>query len=158
MSKEQHKRHTAGGDADGASGSKKIKEDDMGSITEISKEIGNTKESDQQATTSSNQSHAPLTTKLLVSCKGDEWDECELSRIISEKNFKQLKDLYNKKDVTDADILRQVALDVCNSKYREENNINSKVALSVFGEARDQLQLMGEDITPLIDASFNLNT
>lgn len=115
------------------------------------------KESNQQATTSSsNQSNTEMIEKTPVSFSGDQWDECELSQIIREKNFEKLKVIYHAEDKSDAEILKHVAFKVCETEYRKQNDITIQVASSVFGEARDQLELMGEDITSITNAYSNI--
>jgi hypothetical protein len=86
---------------------------------------------------------------------GNEWGNCDLSKIIEEKRFGNLKEIFKLTDLGDGDALREVALAMCNSDYKSEQSIDPKVAVSIFGEIVDQLDIMGESTADIID-SYNL--
>jgi aromatic ring-opening dioxygenase LigB subunit len=54
--------------------------------------------------------------------------------------------------LSDADLLRAIAIDVTHNEVRENYNISKDVALTIYSEAKYQLNLMGEDTSEVVDA------
>jgi hypothetical protein len=85
--------------------------------------------------------------------KGDKYGNTPLSLAIEEGNIEKVREIYViGKSLSDADLLRAIAIDVTSHDIQETYNINEGVALRIYSEARDQLNLMGEDTSTIVDA------
>ena len=87
--------------------------------------------------------------------KGDEWGNCNLSQVIEEKKFEDLKKIFKLTDLSDVDVLKEIALAMCNKDYKAEQNIDHNVAVNIFGEVIDQLDIIGESTADIME-SYNL--
>jgi len=88
----------------------------------------------------------------------DKYGNCGLSIDLQTKNFNEIKEAFNLKSLSDSEMLKKFAFSMCSKDYITTNSIDQNVATTVFGEARDQLELMGEDITDILQSySFDLS-
>lgn len=88
----------------------------------------------------------------------DKYGKCGLSIDLQTKNFNEIKEAFNCKNLSDSEILKKFAFSMCSKEYITTNNIDQNVVTTIFGEARDQLELMGEDITDILESySFDLS-
>jgi hypothetical protein len=87
--------------------------------------------------------------------KGDEWGNCDLSNAIEDGNIKKVREIYKTtEDLNDADLLRSIAIDVTHSEVREFFKMSRDTALTIYSEAKYQLNLMGEDTSEVVE-SYN---
>lgn len=87
--------------------------------------------------------------------KGDEWGNCDLSIAIEDGNIKKVREIYKTADsLNDADLLRSIAIDVTQSEVREFFQMSRDTALTIYSEAKYQLNLMGEDTSEVVE-SYN---
>ena len=108
--------------------------------------------------TSSNE-HSPKTQKLKVSSEalkyfeslGDKHNTSELLIDLVERDFKSIKEHLGLEDVDNVRILRELAINMCNKEYQASYEIEKGVANSIYGEAKTQLELLGEDVAEIIN-------
>ncbi|XVN40511.1 MAG: hypothetical protein RCO49_06845 [Rickettsia endosymbiont of Argas persicus] len=91
------------------------------------------------------------TNDLAQYLKGDEYGNSILSLEMEEKNFSNIKNIFNLENLSDEEMLRELTSNMCNKSYREQFNIDLETARRIFVEATDKLLLSGEDITDLIE-------
>ena len=85
--------------------------------------------------------------------KGDKYGNTPLSIAMEEGNIEQVRQMYSvERSLSGADLLRVIAIDVTDNKVRENYNISKDVALTIYSEAKYQLDLMGEDTSEVVDA------
>jgi hypothetical protein len=84
---------------------------------------------------------------------GDKYNNSKLSLAIEEGRIDQVKEMYPiKTSLSDAEFLQKIAIDVTYNKVQETYNISKDVALRIFSEVEQQLNLMGEDTTEVVEA------
>lgn len=84
---------------------------------------------------------------------GDKYGNTPLSIAMEEGNIEKVRQMYSvEKSLSDADLLRAIAIDVTHNEVRENYNISKDVALTIYSEAKYQLDLMGEDTSEVVDA------
>ena len=82
----------------------------------------------------------------------DKYHNTDLSLAIEVGNFTKIRDLYNiNTQISDAEILKQIALKAHNDELASQFDVSHDGELRIYYEAKDQLNLMGEDISELID-------
>lgn len=85
------------------------------------------------------------------SLQGDKWGNCELSKTIEKGDICKVKNLcVPSTELNDIDILRKLAFDMMNNTI--SLGFSTPVRESVYSEAKHQLELMGEDVSDLIEA------
>jgi hypothetical protein len=92
----------------------------------------------------------PINKKHLIA---DEYDNTPLSLAIEEGNVEKVRQMYSiEKPLSDADLLRAIAIDITHNEVRESYNISKDIALTIYSEVKHQLNLMGEDTSEVVDA------
>lgn len=84
--------------------------------------------------------------------KVDSYGDSKLLELMQEHNWKEIKNAFGTN--SDSELLKQILVDVVDDNYRKTHDIESSVARSIFLEAREQLNLMGVDITSYDDFSL----
>ena len=89
----------------------------------------------------------------IKSLVGDKYGNSALSLAIEEGNIEQIRKIFViKKDLSDADLLRTIAVDMMDRNIQKEYGLSRDVVSAVYSEAKYQLKVMGEDIDSVIDA------
>ncbi|WP_342269631.1 hypothetical protein [Rickettsia endosymbiont of Orchestes rusci] len=84
--------------------------------------------------------------------ESDEYGNCYISKQVEDRNVDEIKTILHLEEKEEREILREVALKVCDSSYREKLNIENQVARGIFIEAADQLDRLGENTTDLFNS------
>lgn len=86
---------------------------------------------------------------------GDKWGNCKLSEAIEKGDINEVRNLCSPlTELNDTDMLRILAFDMMNNNLSLALNIS--VRESVYSEAKHQLELMGEDVSDVIEA-YNIH-
>jgi len=84
---------------------------------------------------------------------GDKYGNSALSLAIEEGDIEQVRKIFVvKKDLSDADLLRTIAVDMMDKNIQKEYGLSQDIVSVVYSEAKYQLKVMGEDIDSVIDA------
>lgn len=82
----------------------------------------------------------------------DEWNNSTISNLLEQEKFNELKNLLNlQSDYNSTNLLKQLASNMTDPNFLDQYGITANVSLRIFSEARDQLNLLGENITDSID-------
>ena len=140
---------------------KSLRQDDFNSFTSLKKELKvafTDMSTDEEGHSPKNQFSQNIKAKELPiiheeALNGDKYGNTSLSLAIEEGNLEKVREIYVvDKSLSDADLLREIAIDITSHDMQETYNINEGVALRIYSEARDQLNLMGEDTSTIVDA------
>lgn len=107
--------------------------------------------------TSSNE-HSPKIKKLEFSSElleyfksfGDKHGTSDLLLDLVERDFYELNKHLNFEDLSNVEVLRMLVTNICNNEYKSLYDIKNDVALSIYVEAKTQLELLGEDVADII--------
>ena len=111
--------------------------------------------------TSSNE-HSPRITKSEIDSElleyfksfGDKHGTSKLLIDLVEKDFDDINNHLGFKGLSNTKVLHTLAINMCDVNYKSLYNIEDNVALNIYGEAKIQLEVMGEDVTEIIE-SYN---
>lgn len=82
----------------------------------------------------------------------DKWNNSDVSFLLEEEKFSELKELFNlPKEYNNVTLLKQLALQMIDPVFLKECEVLPSISLRIFSEARDQLNLIGENITDEFD-------
>lgn len=82
----------------------------------------------------------------------DKWNNSEISNLLEQEKFNELKKLLNLQiDYNSTNLLKQLASNMTYPNFLDQYGITENVSLRIFSEARDQLNLLGENITDSLD-------
>jgi hypothetical protein len=82
----------------------------------------------------------------------DKWNNSEISNLLEQEKFNELKELLDlHTDYNNTNLLKQLASNMTDASFLDQYGITENVSLRIFSEARDQLNLIGENITDSLD-------
>lgn len=86
----------------------------------------------------------------------DQYHTTEICSMLEIQEFNKIREALSLLETNNINLLNKIGLFMCNSTYRELYDITSDAAKIIFGEARDQLELLGADITEIIN-NYNID-
>jgi len=89
--------------------------------------------------------------KIKQEClQGDKYGNSQFSHAIEEGKIKQVREyvINTDRELSDIEFLKYIAIEI--SKNHKE--IDQNIALRIYSEAKDYLNLIGEDISDVIEA------
>jgi hypothetical protein len=86
--------------------------------------------------------------------EADQYGDTPLSEAIEDGDIEKVKELIGAKDspLTDAKLLANIGIAVTDAEIRDKLGIDKKTAANIFDGSLDQLTLLGEDISELMDS------
>lgn len=69
---------------------------------------------------------------------GNKWNVCQLWMALAGKEFDRVREMLHS-DEEDISLLKHIAKNMCDSKYRQENQIDKNVACEIYFICRELL-------------------
>lgn len=83
----------------------------------------------------------------------DKYGNTPLSLAIEKGNIEIIRQIYDtQKTYTHIELLKKIAIDIMNPTIQKQYDLSKDIYSKIYSEAKYQLDLLGEDITEVIDA------
>lgn len=82
----------------------------------------------------------------------DKYGNAPLSLAIEKGNIEKIRQIYDTQTYTNLELLKKIAIDIMNPTIQKQYDLSKDIYLKIYSEAKYQLDLLGEDITEVIDA------